>query len=107
MDSKPLRLPVRGSKNPFEAHKEAELAKRRRLARCPQARSRPGLTALQDQEATALYESFVADFSGEAPLPGSKTFVRGGVVEPGSRPCDEPARALLERALLLWLTSGS
>jgi hypothetical protein len=45
-----------------------------------------------DEEAAQVYEEFVASFDGSA-APGTKAFVRGGVVEPGSRPSSEPTRA--------------
>ena len=40
-----------------------------------------------------MYEEFVASFNGDGDQPGTKAFVRGGVVEPGSRPSSEPTGA--------------
>lgn len=46
-----------------------------------------------DEEAAQVYEEFVTSFDGGSAQPGPKAFVRGGVVEPGSRPSSEPTRA--------------
>ena len=46
-----------------------------------------------DEEAAQVYEEFVTSFDAGGAQAGPKAFVRGGVVEPGSRPSSEPTRA--------------
>lgn len=40
-----------------------------------------------------MYEEFAASFASDDSVPGGKAFVRGGVVEPGSRPSSNPSGA--------------
>ena len=39
-----------------------------------------------DAEAAKLYEEFAASFSSEPEKPDGRSFVRGGTIQPGSRP---------------------
>ncbi|KAJ9167639.1 hypothetical protein P3X46_019256 [Hevea brasiliensis] len=54
-------------KTPFQKHREEEEAKKKR----------------EDDETARLYAEFVESFQGDAP--GSKTFVRGGTINPNER----------------------
>lgn len=63
---------IKSKKTPYQRHKELEEEKKRKA----------------DEEAAKVYEEFVESFKGdEGPGrdSGVKTFVRGGVVAPGSR----------------------
>ena len=60
--------------SPFQKHREEEEEKKKRA----------------DAEAAQVYEEFVASFGADDAVPGNKGFVRGGVVEPGSRPSADP-----------------
>ncbi|XP_042442122.1 protein RRC1-like [Zingiber officinale] len=55
-------------KIPFHRHREAEEARKKR----------------EDDEAARVYAEFVESFKGDN-APGSKTFVRGGVIDPNDR----------------------
>ncbi|GLT85224.1 hypothetical protein SLE2022_034200 [Rubroshorea leprosula] len=55
-------------KTPFQKHREEEEAKKKRA----------------EDETARLYEEFVASFQGDN-TPGSKTFVRGGTINPNDR----------------------
>lgn len=103
-----------------QLHKEAEEAKKKVRHRPPAARwLPPSLTPLPtrsllqrlEEEAAQVYEEFVAAFNGDSPQVGTKAFVRGGVVEPGSRPSAEPTgtsrtRAVAARVSRLTLSVG-
>ncbi|KAK8568518.1 hypothetical protein V6N12_007067 [Hibiscus sabdariffa] len=55
-------------KTPFQKHREEEEAKKKR----------------EEDETARLYEEFVASFQGDN-APGSKTFVRGGTINPNEK----------------------
>ena len=84
---------IKQKESPFQRHKREEEEKKRRA----------------DAEAAQVYEDFVASFNSDDAVPGGKTFVRGGVVEPGSRPssepvgrCSPPLKILLHSILYLF-----
>jgi len=52
-----------------------------------------------DEEAAKLYEEFAASFSSEPDKPDGRSFVRGGTIQPGSRPSAGATHGLLFRAL--------
>lgn len=54
-------------KTPFQKHKEEEEARKKKA----------------EDETARLYQEFVESFQGES---GTKTFVRGGTINPGDKP---------------------
>ena len=65
---------IKAKKTPFPLAKEKEEEKRRQ----------------DEAAAAAVYAEFAASFASTDDVPGGKAFVRGGVVEPGSRPTSDP-----------------
>ena len=54
-----------------------------RLTQCPQC---PFYTQREQEEAAKLYDDFVESFKGDEP--GTKTFVRGGTINPNAKLSD-------------------
>ncbi|KAF2313037.1 hypothetical protein GH714_008847 [Hevea brasiliensis] len=67
IDAKMSSFSIPRKKTPFQKHREEEEAKKKR----------------EDDETARLYAEFVESFQGDAP--GSKTFVRGGTINPNER----------------------
>lgn len=55
--------------------------------RCAHLSRQPCVVQREDAESAKLFEEFAASFgTSEAEAPGSSAFVRGGTIQPGSRP---------------------